>query len=42
MKLAKNIDLNKCGYSGYGIGFVACSKFSLSIGEQVKKLLFLM
>ena len=29
MKLNKNADSNKNGYSGYGIGFDACSQFSL-------------
>ena len=29
VKLNKNADSNKNGYSGYGIGFDACSQFSL-------------
>ena len=30
MKQTKNGDLDKYGYSGYGIGFDACSQFSWS------------
>ena len=38
VKLAKNTDLDKYIYSGYGIGFTLCSEFSLpdgSIGKSV-------
>ena len=28
VKLAKNVNLDKYGYSGYGTGFVALSEFS--------------
>ena len=27
-KVTKNVDPDKYGYSGYGIGFDACSQFS--------------
>ena len=30
LELTKNPDVEKYGYSGYGIGFDACSSFSLS------------
>ena len=33
VKLTKNADSDKYGYSGYGIGFDASSQFSLSNGE---------
>ena len=33
VKLAKNTDPDKCGYSGYGNEFEACSQFLLSDGS---------
>ena len=30
VKLTKNNDIDKCKYSGYGIGFDKCKHFSLS------------
>ena len=36
VKLTKNADPNKYGYSGYGTGFDALSQFSLSKGEWSK------
>ena len=31
--LTKNVDINKCGYSCYGIGFDRKSAFSFPVGE---------
>ena len=36
VKLTKNADLDKYGYSGYGIEFDSCSQFSWSDGSLVK------
>ena len=33
VELTKNFDLDKYGYSGYGIGLDACSQYSLSNGD---------
>ena len=41
VKLAKNAELNKFVYSGYGIEFGSRSEFSLCDGSVVKKSLFL-
>ena len=39
MKLTKNVDRDKYGYSGYNVGFDACSKFSLRTGELGKSII---
>ena len=36
VKLTKNADTDKYGYSGYGTGFDACSVFSLPNGKWGK------
>ena len=38
MKLTKNVDPDKYGYSGYGIRFSACSKSFLSNDEWGKNI----
>ena len=40
MKLTKNADLDKYGYSGCGIGFDVRSQISLPIGEWGKNIIF--
>ena len=37
VKLTKNDDVGKCGYSSCGIGFDTCSSFSLSNGSGFGK-----
>ena len=39
VKIAKNADLDKYLYSGYGFGFDLCSEFSLPDGSMVKNLI---
>ena len=39
VKLTKNVDRDKYGYSGYNIGFDAYSKFSLRTGEWGKSII---
>ena len=38
MKLTKNVDPDKYGYSGYSIVFDACSQFSLARDEWGKNI----
>ena len=40
VKLTKNVYLDKCKYSGYGIGFNSRSEFSLPDDSMRKMLLF--
>ena len=41
LKLTKNADLDKYGYSDYGIGFETLSQFSWSDGEWVKNVVMI-
>ena len=42
MKLIKNADPDKYGYSDYGIGFGACSQFSLTNVEWETNVFFIL